>query len=64
MKKPNKESNNKIKEKLFTYSRLHPNSDKRDYSYIGISTFSLPSDFVFVTENFINLISYYIYKYK
>ena len=63
LNKQEKDSNDKIKEKLFKYCRLHPKNDKRDYSYIGGSTFSFPSDFVFVTENFVNLISNYIYKY-
>ena len=40
LKKPEKESDDKIKEKLFKYWRLHPKNDKRDYSYIGGSTSS------------------------
>ena len=63
LKKPNKESNDKIKEKLFKYCRLHPEKDQRDYSYIGGSSFTFPSNFVLVTEKFINLISIYIYTY-
>ena len=63
LKKPNKDSNDKIKEKLFKYSRWYPKYDKKDYSFIDKGIFSLPSDFVFVTKNFINLISKYIHKY-
>ena len=33
LKKPNKELNDKIKEQLFKYIRLHPKNDRRDYSY-------------------------------
>ena len=61
LKKPNKDSN--YEKKLFKYELLHPKNDKRDYTYIGRSTFSFPSDFVFVTQNFVNLISKYIYTY-
>ena len=68
LKKPNKKSNNKIKEKLFKFYFLQPIYDERDYSYIGCSNpkFNLPSDFVFVTNKFVNLISEYIsiYDYK
>ena len=62
LKKPNKMK----KEKLFKYTRIHPENDKRDYTFFGIGTFSFPSYFVFVTENFVNLISKYIqtYDYK
>ena len=59
LKKPNKI----LKEKLFKYSRIHPKNDKRDYTFFGIGIFSFPSDFVFVTENFVNLISKYIQTY-
>ena len=63
LKKPSKESNDNIEEKLFKNSRLHPEQDKRDYSFINRGTFTFPSNFVFVTENFVNLISNYIYQY-
>ena len=63
LKKPKKESNDKIKEKLFKYCRLHPEKDHRDYSYIDGPKFTFPRNFVFVTEKFISLISKYIYTY-
>ena len=63
LKKPNQESNDRIKEKLFKYRCLHPKSDKRDYSYIDKAEYTFPSDFVFVTKNFVNLISEYISTY-
>ena len=59
LRKPNKI----MKEKLFKNSRLHPKNDKRDYTFFGIGIFSFPSEFVFVTENFVNLISKYIQTY-
>ena len=63
LKKPNKDSNDRIKEKLYKYCRLHPNNDQRDYSFINKGTYSFPCDFVFVTKDFINLMSDYIYQY-
>jgi len=63
LKNPNKESNDRIKEKLFKFSCLHPKSDERDYSYIGKGKYTFPSEFVFVTNNFVNLISEYIRTY-
>jgi len=52
------ESNYKYKERLFKYKYLHPKNDERDYSYLdGIGAFNFPSDFIFVTENFMSLIS-------
>ena len=50
LKKPEKESNDEIKDKLFKFSCLYPSNDLRDYSYIG-EDINLPCDFVFVTEN-------------
>ena len=55
---PKLESNYKYKEQLFKYELLHPKNDKRDYSYLeGIGIFNFPSNFIFVTENFMSLIS-------
>ena len=59
--KPKSKSNNKLKEKLFNYDYIHPKNDDRDYSYIEIGGFNFPSDFVFVTERFMDLISDYFY---
>jgi len=56
--KPKNESNYKLKEKLFKYKYFHPKNDDRDYSYTEIGGFNFPSDFVFVTEKFMDLISY------
>ena len=60
--KPKNESNNKLKQKLFRYKYLHPKNDDRDYSYSEIGGYNFPSDFVFVTEKFMNLISDYFYQ--
>ena len=60
--KPKSKSNNKLKENLFKYDYIHPKNDDRDYSYTEIGGFNFPSDFVFVTEKFMNLISDYFYQ--
>ena len=62
--KPKNESNNELKQKLFKYKYLHPKNDDRDYSYSEIGGYNFPSDFVFVTEKFMNLISDYFYQYE
>ena len=60
--KAKSKSNNKLKENLFKYKYIHPKNDDRDYSYTEIGGFNFPSDFVFVTEKFMNLISDYFYQ--
>jgi len=57
IRKPKNELNYTKKYKLFDFKKLEPKYDDRDYSYLGKGGFNFPSDFVFVTEKFINLIS-------
>ena len=60
--KPKSNSNYKLKQKLFKYKYFHPKNDDRDYSYSEIGGFNFPSDFVFATEKFMDLISDYFYS--
>ena len=57
IRKPKNELNSIKKYKLFNFKKLEAKYDDRDYSYLGKGGFNFPSDFVFVTEKFINLIS-------
>ena len=52
--------NENVNKNLFKYNEIHPKDDERNYTYIDPKfKFILPSNFIFVTENFINLISQY-----
>ena len=50
--------NENVNKNLFKYNEIHPKDDERDYTYLNPNyDFSFPSNFVFATKTFMNLIS-------
>ena len=47
----------------FNYNDLAKKIDKKDFSYLNMGTFSFPSDFMFVNEDFLDVINDYIPDY-
>ena len=44
----------------FNYNDLEKKIDKKDFSHLNMSTFDFPSDFMFVNEDFLDVINVYI----
>ena len=48
------------RKKILDYNYLAKNIDDIDFSYLNMGTFNFPSDFMFVNEDFLDVIHVYI----